>query len=289
MAKLAFCGLGAMGSPMAGRLVEAGHDLTVWNRTRAKGAPLVEKGARQAATPAEAATAAEAAITMVASPEALDEVVFGGAGLAEGLIPGATLIEMSTVGPATIHRVAERMPPRIDLIDAPVLGTIPQARDGILKIFAGGSEEACARWLPVLQALGTPRRVGSLGSGAAMKVVVNSTLLALMTALGEALAVADATGLHEQVVLDVLSDSPIGITARSKRDNVASGRYQPNFRLALAGKDARLVSETAGTAGLRLPVAEAARGWLERAGEAGLGDLDYSAVIAYVRGRPASS
>src|SRR6266508_1779731 len=164
MAKLAFCGLGSMGAPMATRLVEAGNDVTVWNRTPGKAAPVLERGARLASTPAEAAEGAEAAITMVSTPEALEEVVFGERGLAQGLEPGTVLIEMSTVGPETVRRVAARLPEGVGVIDAPVLGSLPQARDGIRRIFAGGPKEACDRWLPVLQPMGTPRRVGPLGA-----------------------------------------------------------------------------------------------------------------------------
>jgi 3-hydroxyisobutyrate dehydrogenase-like beta-hydroxyacid dehydrogenase len=288
MTKLAFCGLGQMGLPMALRLVEAGHEVAVWNRTPERAGPAVERGARPAATPAEAAAGAEAAITMLAGPEALEAVVFAPGGLAEALGTGATLIDMSTVGPRAVRAVASRLPAGVGMIDAPVLGSIPQAVDGILKIFAGGPEDLCRRWFPVLQVLGTPRRVGPLGSGAAMKVVVNSTLVTLMCTLGEALALADGLGLEEAAVLDVLADSPIGVTVHRKRQLVESGRYPPSFRLALARKDAGLVTEAAAGAGVRAPVAEAAARWLTEALEEGLGDLDYSAVVAHIRGRPAS-
>jgi 3-hydroxyisobutyrate dehydrogenase-like beta-hydroxyacid dehydrogenase len=121
-----------------------------------------------------------------------------------------------------------------------------------------------------------------------MKLVANSTLGALMTGLAEALALADGLGLEESDVLDILSESPIGVTAKGKRPLIESGVYKPNFTLGLAAKDLRLVTEAAEAAGVELRVAAAARSWLERADEHGLGDLDYSAVIADVRGRPAS-
>jgi 3-hydroxyisobutyrate dehydrogenase-like beta-hydroxyacid dehydrogenase len=288
MAKLAFCGLGQMGSPMAKRLLDAGHDLTVWNRSPQKAEPLVEYGAVWASSPAEAGSGVEAAITMLATPEALEEVLFARDGLARGLDPGTTLIEMSTVGPAAISSVRERLPREVDLIDAPVLGSVPQATDGQLKVFVGGSEVACDRWMPVLEALGTPRRIGPLGSGAAMKLVVNATLVSVVSALGEALALADALGLDQPAVIEVLSDSPIGAMARSKRTNVESGTFPANFKASLALKDAGLVAAAAEEHGLDLPVARAARAWFEATREAGLGDLDYSAVIAVIRGRSPS-
>ena len=288
MAKLAFLGLGQMGAPMAARLLAAGHDLAVWNRTPTKTEPLLSRGARRADSPAEAVRGADAALTMLAGPEALAEVVSGSQGLFAGLGAASTLIEMSTVGPEAVRQSALQLPPGATMIDAPVLGSVPQATDGTLKIFVGGTLEAFERWRDILAVLGQPMHVGELGAGASMKLVANSTLGALMTALGEALALADALGLDEGKALQVLADSPIGVTVQSKRAHIASGEYPPRFKLALARKDMRLVTEAAAQAGRELRLVAAARGWIEAADEAGLGMLDYSAVIAHIRGRPAS-
>ena len=287
MARLAFCGLGQMGTPMASRLVAAGHDLTVWNRSAEKAKPLLDLGAKLADNPAAAARDAEAAITMLADPEALKEVVLGPNGVAEGLPEGATLIEMSTVGPDAIRELARRLRPRVRLIDAPVLGSVAQAEAAELKIFVGASADEFARWVKVLGAMGTPFHVGPLGSGASMKLVANSTLGALVTALGEALALADRLGLDQKDVFDVLVGSPIGSTARRYRNNVASSRYPPNFKLRLAVKDMDLVHDTATRLGLDLRVAEAARSWFRDAAARGLGEMDYSAVVALITGGPA--
>ncbi|MGI8777709.1 MAG: NAD(P)-dependent oxidoreductase [Acidimicrobiales bacterium] len=287
MTALAFCGLGRMGAPMATRLVEAGHDVVVWNRSPERASAVVEKGARQAASPAEAASTAEAVVTMLATPDALESVVFGSGsddrGLASGLRPGTTLIEMSTVGPDAVRRLAQRLAHGVDVLDAPVLGSVPQATDGSLKIFAGGAQATFERWRPVLEVLGRPVRFGALGSGAAMKLVANSTLGAVMSALGEALALADGLGLDQALVLDTLAESPVGATVESKRALIESGEYEPNFALALAAKDLRLVDEAARGVGIEAWVAAAARAHYDDADRAGLGNLDYSAVIAHVR------
>lgn len=281
---VAFCGLGRMGVPMAARLLDAGHELRVWNRTPGKAGSLVAAGATEAGSPAEAAAGAGIVVTMLADPAAVEDVVLGA-----GLGAGTTLIEMSTVGPDAVRALAARLPQGVDVLDAPVLGSVPQATEGTLKIFVGGDAAVFERHRPVLEAMGTPRHLGPLGAGAAMKLVANSTLGALMTGLAEALALADGFGLDEAAVLDILSESPIGVTARGKRPLIESGVYTPNFTLALAAKDLRLVTEAAEAAGVELRVAAAARSWLERADEHGLGDLDYSAVIADVRGRAASA
>jgi 3-hydroxyisobutyrate dehydrogenase-like beta-hydroxyacid dehydrogenase len=287
MARLAFLGLGQMGLPMARRLLEAGHELVAWNRTASKSRSLEQRGAVVAETPAEAARDAEGVVTMLADPAALEAVVEGPNGAASGMANGATLIEMSTVGPQAVHDLAGRLPEGVDILDAPVLGSVPQAEGGSLKVFVGGTDEQFGRWREVLGALGTPVHVGPLGSGASMKLVVNSALGALMTALGEALALADGLGLDQDVTLDVLADSQIGVTARSKRERIESGVYPPNFKLGLGAKDLRLVTDAAVRAGRDLRLASAARSWLEEADAGGFSDLDYSAVVAHIRGGPA--
>ena len=288
MAALAFCGLGQMGAPMARRLLEAGHELVVWNRSEERVRPLVEAGAEAARSPAEAAAGAEAAITMLADPGAVRGVVLGDHGLAEGLREGTVLIEMSTIGPEPVREIAETLPEGVDMLDAPVLGSVPQAEEGTLEVFVGGPAALVERWGPVLEAMGTPRHLGDLGAGAAMKLVVNSTLGALMAALGEALALADALGVDESQALDVLEGSALGVTTRSKRERITSGRYPPNFRLALAAKDLELVRDAASRAGVDLPLAGVALAHNEAARDAGLGDLDYSALVPHIRGRPAT-
>ena len=215
-------------------------------------------------------------------------MLFGSAGLGPALAPGTTLVEMSTVGPDVVRSLPERLPEGVDVLDAPVLGSVPQATEGTLKIFVGGDEAVLDRCRPILEAMGTARHLGPLGSGAAMKLVANSTLGALMCGLAEALALSDALGLDQTAVLDVLVDSPIGATAKSKRKLIESGEYPPNFKLGLAAKDLRLVTSAAEDAGLELRLAPGARAWLEQADAEGKGDLDYSAVIASVRGRPAA-
>lgn len=272
---------------MAARLVDAGHDVAVWNRTPERAAALVERGARHARSPADAAAGAEAVLTMLSTPEVLEEVACGEEGMASGMAPGGTLVEMSTVGPGGVAAVRARLPAGVSMLDAPVLGSVPQATDGTLAVFVGGDDAVVERWRPLLGVLGRPRHVGPLGAGAAMKLVANSTLGALMTGLAEALALADAFGLDQSAALDVLAESPIGVTTRSKRALVESGRYPPNFTVSLAAKDLRLVAEAAEAAGVEVRVSPAARSWMEEADAAGLGPLDYSAVIAHVRGREA--
>jgi 3-hydroxyisobutyrate dehydrogenase-like beta-hydroxyacid dehydrogenase len=282
---VAVVGLGAMGSRIARRLLEAGHDLVVWNRTAEKAASLVEAGAVAAVSPAEAAARAEAVLTMVADPAALQDVTEGEDGVAAGVGEGATVIEMSTVGPDAVRRLTAVLGERARLLDAPVLGSRAEAEEGTLKIFVGGPAELVERWTPLLSVLGSPLHVGPAGSGAAAKLVANTTLVGTIGVLSEALALAEGLGLPRAKAFEVLAATPLAGQAERRREAVESGEYPPRFALYLARKDAELVASAAREAGIDLRLTEAARSWFADAEEAGLGDRDYSAVLARILGR----
>jgi 3-hydroxyisobutyrate dehydrogenase-like beta-hydroxyacid dehydrogenase len=281
MTEVAWIGLGAMGSRMAARLRDAGHELVVWNRTREKAEEL---GVAIAGSPREAAEGAEFVFTMLAGPEALRSVTEGDDGLLTGLREGSVLVEMSTVGPQAVAQLSEAMPARASLLDVPVLGSLPQAESGSLKLFAGGDDAAFERARPLLETLGEALRTGPLGSGAAAKLVANATLVGTIALLGETLALADALGLSREAVWEVLAATPLDAQAERRRPAVDSGEYPPRFRLSLGRKDAELVQAAGAEAGLELPALDAARAHLAAAEAAGLGDEDYSAVLKHIVG-----
>ena len=270
MAKVAVVGLGGMGSRVAQRLIDAGHELTVWNRTPAKAEPL---GVPIAATPAEAAASSEIVITMVADPPALRAVTEGPEGIAAGADETRTVIEMSTVGPEAIERLASHL--SAQLLDAPVLGSLSEAEAGTLSIFVGGEREPFERHSDLLAVLGNPLYVGPSGSGAAAKLVANTTLINVIGALGEALALAEVLGLSRETAFAVLGTTALAAQAERRRPALESGEFPPRFPLRLARKDADLIAEQ----GLDLRVTMAARSWLAEAGD---GNQDYSAVLARI-------
>jgi 3-hydroxyisobutyrate dehydrogenase-like beta-hydroxyacid dehydrogenase len=277
-----------MGAPMAARLIAAGHAVTVWNRTRAR-AEAVDGVARVAGSPADAAAGADAAITMLATPDVVREVLLGPDGVAAALEPGATVIDMSTIGPDHAAALAGDMPDGVAFIDVPVMGGVKDAVGGTLTLYFGADEAAFGRWSEVLAPLGRAVRLGPVGSGQAMKLVANSTLAGLMSLTGEALALGDRLGLDEAQVLAALLDSPIGPAVRRKLDKIETDRYTASFRLALMRKDMGLVTEAAARRQATIPLLEAAAGWMAKAEDDGLGDLDYSAVVAEIRGREPSA
>jgi 3-hydroxyisobutyrate dehydrogenase-like beta-hydroxyacid dehydrogenase len=282
MTTVAVVGLGAMGSRIARRFIDAGHDVVVWNRTHSKVAPLTDRGATAAKSPADAARRSEAVVTMVADPAALREVTEGPEGVAAGATPSTTVIQMSTVGVEPVTRLASTLAAGTGLLDAPVLGSVAEAESGSLRIFVGGERTLVERWTPLLSTLGSPLHVGPVGAGSAAKLVANSTLFGVIGALGEALVLAKRLGLSQQAAFEVLASTPLAAQADRRRPSIESGEYPPRFSLALARKDADLILQAAAASGADLRVSEAARTWLADAQGAGRGDEDYSAVLAYM-------
>jgi 3-hydroxyisobutyrate dehydrogenase-like beta-hydroxyacid dehydrogenase len=283
MARIGFLGLGLMGTPMARRLIGAGHDVAVWNRTPAKAEALAADGAEVAATPGEAAKGREIVITMLTDRDALERVLFGQDGVAGGLGQGAVLVDMSTVGRDAVLDAAGRLPEGVEFLDSPVVGSTPRAEAGGLTILVGGSRDAFDRVRGVLEVLGNPTLVGGRGAGASMKLVLNATLGAVLTGVGEALALGVALGLDRDAVLDALENSYLGAMVKSKRQMIESGDYPAQFKLSLATKDLRLAEEAGREAGRELPGLTMARTAFEDAVAAGFGGEDFAAVVQHLQ------
>jgi 3-hydroxyisobutyrate dehydrogenase-like beta-hydroxyacid dehydrogenase len=247
MPAIAFLGLGHMGSPMAHRLVAAGLDVVVWNRTRERTAPLAAAGARVADTPAGAADGASVVITMLADPAAVEVVLFGPDGVFSTLGAGSRLVEMSTIGPDAIRGTAARLPAGVGLVDAPVGGGVDRAAAGQLRVYAGGAPSDLDVVIPILEHLGSVVRCGGVGSGAAIKLVSNTALVAGMALLGEAITLADALAVPRELALEVLGG---GALAGAVRRAQATGAF---FTVELAAKDLGLAVDAT-----TLPIASAA-------------------------------
>ncbi|MFD8205323.1 NAD(P)-dependent oxidoreductase [Streptomyces sp. NPDC059695] len=238
--RTAFLGLGSMGLPMARRLLDAGHPLTVWNRTAAKADTLVADGAVLAATPAEAVRDADVVVTMLADPDAALAVADA---MVPALRPGTHWIDTSTVGPDTVAALAARLPAGVALIDAPVMGSVDRAAAGELMILAGGDTAPVAA---VLDRLGTVTPCGGPGTGAALKLVLINAVIGGVALVAESLALAGALGLPRELALRTLGAGPLsGAVGRA----TATGSY---FPVALAAKDVALATSAA-----KLPVLEA--------------------------------
>lgn len=268
---IAFLGLGKMGTPMAQRLNAAGHQLIVWNRTPERARPLATEGARVAATPAEAARDADIVVTMLADPPAVEAVLFGADGVAETIRPTACLVEMSTIGPKAVAAIRARLPERVNLVDAPVMGSVGPAAEGTLTVLVGGDAD---RVEPVLETFGTVVRCGELGAGAARKLVRIAASVAGVPLVGELLALARALDVPEHAALDDLAGGPLaGALTRARNP-------RGDFAIRLAAKDLSLALEVAD-----LPLLTEARAWLHAAAAEGLAEVDLRNVIDRIQPR----
>ena len=272
-----------MGSRIAGRLLDTGHEVLVWNRSGEKMQPLVARGAIPAASPADAADRSHVVMTMLADPVALAAVVEGKHGLLEGIQRTSLLIEMSTVGPPAIATLASRLPIGTHLVDAPVLGSLEEAAHGTLTVFVGGDEDSYRRASPLLATLGTCVPCGPLGAGAAAKLVANAALLLTVCGLGEVLSLGDRLGLSRETVFRILDTTPLDAQARRRRSMLETGQFPPRFPVRLAAKDCGLILEGADT---RMHDAPSLLGetqkWFVEAERGGRSGDDYTAVLAHI-------
>jgi 3-hydroxyisobutyrate dehydrogenase len=264
---------------MAARFLDAGHKVTVWNRSPGNPASLVARGAVVAATPAEAANGAEVLITILSDPQALRSVTEGPHGIAAGVRPRLTVVEMSTVGPAAVTWLASSLPQGTSLLDAPVVGSRAEAESGSLVIFVGGPAKLVRQVMPLLSVLGSAIHVGPLGSGAAAKLVANAAVFGTLGVLGETISLARALGLPADTTYRVLAATPLAAQATRRRPAIEAGDYPPRFALTLARKDARLINEAAAAAGTGLRLMAAVETWFADAERAGLASRDYTAVL----------
>ncbi len=285
---VAVLGSGRMGSAMAERLATQGVTVAVYNRTRDAASDLAGRiGARLAATPREAAAGADVVISMVADDAAVQALYDGPDGVAAGLGPGAVAVDMSTVLPDTIRSVAPAVHARgAGILDAPVSGSVSTARAGELTIMAGGEAAALERARPVFDLLA--RKVfhlGPLGSGAVMKLAVNTVVFGLNGALAEALVLAERNGIDRELAYDVLASSAVGapLVAYKRAAFVDPDTTPVAFSLRLTEKDLRLIRQLADASGTVMPQA-ATNLELIRAAERSSGeDADFSMVASHLR------
>jgi 3-hydroxyisobutyrate dehydrogenase len=246
--KVAFLGLGAIGTPMASHLAREPFDLTVWNRTGEKARAFAEEnGVYAASTPAEAVADAEVVITCVPSSREVEQVLAGESGVEARLKKGALLIDCTSGDPATSRKIAERLKARgVSFVDAPVSGGVKGAVAGTLTIMCGGSEADIDRARTVLEAFGKKIiRCGEIGAGDAVKAM-NQALLAInIWAGGEALASLAKLGVNASVALDVINGSSgrSNVSENLFPERVLGRKYPRTFKLALLDKDVRIAEE----------------------------------------------
>jgi 3-hydroxyisobutyrate dehydrogenase-like beta-hydroxyacid dehydrogenase len=286
--KVAVVGCGRMGSAMARSIARGGADLVLYNRTPDAARVLAEEvGARVAGSPAEAATGADVAITMLSDGDAVRAIWDGPTGLVAGAHDGGVLVDMSTVPPDTIVGFEQAVRGRgSGIMDAPVSGSTVLAEAGQLTIMAGGTADDLERARPALDLVSRGiSHVGPLGSGAALKLAVNALIFAINNSVSEALVLAEEAGLDRAVAYDVFAASAAGSPfVGYKRDAFVDPEGTPvAFSFDLALKDLRLIVELADRLGVPIPQSRMNQQIIDEASARLGGDRDASAVAVHLR------
>ena len=287
--QIGVAGLGKMGSAIAQRLIEVGHDLTVWNRSLEKARPFANAGAKVAANPADVARNGQTVITILTDAAAIDAVYGGPAGLLAGDVTGKLFIEMSTVAPATETALAEKVRAKgAALVECPVGGTTGPARQGKLIGLMGGEPADIERARPILEQL--CRRLehcGPVGAGAVMKLTINMPLMIYWQALGEALALCRPLGLDPARLMELLADTSGGPNVLKVRGPAVAtmlkgGDIGPvTFDIDSAVKDLRTMLGEGKRQGLELPLVERTLSCYEETKGKVSGAAEVSAVSVY--------
>jgi len=279
--RIGFIGLGIMGRPMASRLLGAGYEVTVWNRTASKAEALVQAGARRGASPRDVAARSDVTITMVADTPDVRAVILGPDGVIEGVRPGAVVIDMSTISPVATREIAESLAARgASMLDAPVSGGEKGAIEGTLSIMVGGAPEVFDRVLPILRTLGQNIvYMGDHGAGQVTKACNQLVLSLTILGVAEALALARKAGVDPSRVRAAL----LGGFAQSRvlelhGQRMLDGQFEPGFRTRLYHKDLGIVLQTGRALGMPLLGAGLAAQLYQVAMSRGLGELDYSVL-----------
>jgi 3-hydroxyisobutyrate dehydrogenase-like beta-hydroxyacid dehydrogenase len=292
--KIGFLGTGQMGAPMAQRLIAAGHELTVWNRSEGRTKPLLREGAIAAGTPAEAELGADAVVTMLFDDAANEEVIFGANGLLDALSPGSLHISCSTISVALSERLTREHARRgIDFVAAPVFGRPNVAEAGKLWIVAAGKPEAVNRARTVLEPMA--RGISVVGEeprmAHALKLGGNFLISAMIHSLGEAFVYAEGQGIAPETFLETVNSALFQSPFYAAYGQVMLHPLEkPGATMDLGAKDLRLLREAAASRGTRLSLADNLAEIFAEARELGLGSVDWPVGqyrMAQRRGRPA--
>lgn len=282
MQGIGFIGIGLMGQHMARRLLEAGHPLTVWNRTPEKAKGLLGAGAIWGTSPKAVAQASDVVITMVTDSKASEEVICGADGVLEGAHPGLIIIDMGSIAPEMSRSIAERARAKgVPMLDAPVTGNPNVASEGKLGIMVGGPKETFDICIPIFQKMGVKIvYVGQNGLGTTLKLINNLILGVAIEAVSEALVLATKAGIDPQRVIEITSVGGARTGAMETRGpRMIKREFSPHFSTNNMYKDLSMALKLAEEVGVSLPATSISREMLRAAKSQGKGDLDSCIVM----------
>ena len=282
MAKLGYIGLGAMGGRMAARLLDKGHSVTGFNRTRSKAQWLVDRGMIWGESPRAVARAADTIFVMVTDSAALEAVALGPDGFVAGMAPGRTVIDMSTVSPAVSRSIAAQVKAAGgDMVDAPVSGSIATLEQGKLSMMVGADAATFSRVKPLLEDIGPKvTHVGGNGQAVSMKIAVNLSLAVQMLAFSEGVLLAEKSGIPRETAVEVLTHSVVASPMVQYRGPFVLGLPDEVwFSTSMMQKDVSLALEMGRDLSVPLPTTSVTNEWLTAARAAGLSDRDFAALF----------
>jgi 3-hydroxyisobutyrate dehydrogenase-like beta-hydroxyacid dehydrogenase len=282
MANLGFVGLGAMGGRMANRLLDKGHTVTGYNRTRSKAQWLIDRGMKWADSPRAVCAAADVTFAMVANSAALEGVSGGPDGMVAGLGPGKFLIDISTVSPAVSQALAAKVREKgADMLDAPVSGSVVTLEAGKLSVMVGGRPETFERLKPLLLDIGPKvTHVGANGQALVMKIATNLSLAVQMLAFSEGVLLAEKSGIKREIAVDVLTHSVIGSPMVQYRGPHVLGMPEEVwFNVNMMQKDMLLALELGRQVDVPLPTTSVTNEMLTAARGMGFAEQDFAVLF----------
>ncbi len=282
MANLGFIGLGVMGGQMVSRLLDKGHTITGYNRTRSKAQWLIDKGMKWADSPRAVAAAANVILSMVTNSDALREIVDGPNGVLASMGAGKVLVDMSTVSPACSREVAARVRDRgADMVDSPVSGSVITLQEGKLSVMVGGRRETFERVKPLLQDIGPKvTYVGDNGLALVMKIATNLSLAVQMLAFSEGVLLAEKSGIARETAVDVLTHSAVASPMIQYRGPfVLKMPDEAWFNVNMMQKDMRLALELGRKVDVPLPTTSVTNEFLTAARAMGWKEQDFAVVF----------
>jgi len=285
--EISLLGTGLLGGAIAERLLACGHQLTLWNRTPDRGAPLLALGARMAATPAEAIAAGELVLTVLSDGPTTGAMLLDQAGTE---LAGKLVLQVATIAPDESQALAAGLAQRgAELLELPVLGSRPEALAGTLQLMAGGTAAALERAQPVLADLGgAPHHLGPVGAALSTKLALNQLIASLTHSFSLSLHLVQQAGVDVEAFMAILRASALYAPTFDKKlaKELADDYANPNFPTAHLRKDLQLFLQAAAGAGLNTEGLGGLAQLLQRATAAGLDELDYSALHRLTAGMP---
>lgn len=284
--KIGFIGLGMMGKPMAQRLIDAGYEVVVHNRTKAKADDLIRQGAKWADNPRSVIEQTESFISMVSTPDVLSEIVFGKNGILEKTGAGKTHIDMSTISPEIVNQLKDvYQKTGMNFLHAPVLGSVPNVVEGSLLIFVGGDEKVYRYHKDIFRTIGKsiwyfPEHTQATH----LKLACNSFIANMIVTLSQGLVFVERAGIPQEILLEVLNESTLNsIMYQTKGKSIIQDDFNPRFITEHLFKDVNLIIDAAGKLNLNLPTMNLMKELFAKAISEGFGKKDYSSVYKIVK------